>query len=85
MEELQFIQSTEDIEIFIEIWKEYNKSDKLKKVIFTISWSKLEDLKELIEILRKYFRKFIRYEDSLICSDIIPLVHPQSPEEHKSE
>ena len=69
---------------FIEGWNEYNQFAKLNKVTFTCGKLKSYDYKKIKDNTRKYFRQFRRYKDSLICSDIISAVHPQSSEENES-
>ena len=86
MEELEINSANADyINNFNESWKEYSQFAKLGKVTFTWKILKYQDFKELQKSTRKYFRQFRKYKDSLICSGIIPAVHPYSSEEYKFE
>ena len=74
--------------IFIFIYANLNfitNFNIFKSFWFTCDRLKYHDCMRLKESTRKYFKQFKRVKDSLICSDIIPAVHPQSSEEHKSE
>ena len=70
---------------FIKMLREYGQFAKLSKVTFICDEFEEQDFKKLLENIGKYFRKFRSDGNLLICSDIIPAVHPQSSEEHKYE
>lgn len=68
LEKLEFRSlHVEDIKEFITYFDDYDQFVKLNQATFTSSELKFEDIIEIKELMKMYFREFRRYNESLIC------------------